>query len=346
MSGRHRIGSTQMRRLARRVLLTVCAMGLGVALFLVDSIALGGPGHGPEATKRPVPGTVAAAAPRGAQEELRKRLERDPGDWVAWAALGTTYVEQASRSGNPSTYPQAEAAFTESRRVGPPQANPQALTGQATLAAARHDFVAAAALATEAATITGFNATTSGLLADALVELGRYDEADAALAKVADPTPDSATLARISYLRELRGDTAGAQEAMERSRAAAFSPAVAAFASFRLGELAFNAGDLATAQMRYAESRLRDASYLPALAGTAKVAAAHGEALAAVIAYRRVLDGLALPQYAAEVGDLLASLGRAEEAAQQYALVAAQTQLIRANSGRADLEASLFAGPW
>ena len=261
---------------------------------------------------------------------------------MAWAALGSTYVEQARRSGDPSAYPQAEAAFTESRRVGP-RDNRQALTGQATLAAARHDFAAAAALAAEATTIDGFDAAASGLLAETLIELGRYDEADAGLQKAADLSPDSPTLARISYLRELHGDTAGAQEALERSRAAASSPAVAAYASFRLGELALHAGDLNTAALRYAESQARDPSYLPALAGTAKVDAARGDVAAAVTAYRRVLDVLPLPQYATEFGDLLASLGRSEEASQQYALVAVQMQLIRANGGRTDLEAALFA---
>ena len=256
MSSRQRVGSTTMRRLARRAVLTVCAMGLGVVLFLVDSIMLGGPG--PDAAKRPVPGgTVAAAAPRGALEELQARLERVPGDWVAWADLGSVYVEQARRSGDPSSYPQAEAAFTESRRVGP-QDNPLALTGQARLAGARHDFVAAAALATEATTINGFDATAHGVLAEALIELGRYDEAEAALGKIADLSPVSPTLARIAQLRELRGDIEGAKQALERSRVAASSPAAAAFASFALGELAFDAGDLAAAELRYAQALTRD----------------------------------------------------------------------------------------
>ena len=338
-------GSAPIRRLARRLvrraLLTVGAFALGVALFLVDSIALGGPG--PDPAKRAAPGgTVAAAAPRGSQAELRARLERVPGDWVAWAALGVTYLEQAGRSGDSSTLAQAEATFTESLRVRP-QDNPQALTGQAALAAARNDFAAAAALATEATTINAFNGTALGVLSDALVELGRYEEAAAALQSMADLSGDSSTLARISRLRELHGDTTGAQEAMERSLAGARSPAAAAYASFALGELAFNAGDLTAAQSRYAESRTRDPGHLPAVAGAAKVDAARGNPIAAVTAYRGVVAASPLPHYATEFGDLLASLGRQDEAAQQYATAAAQIQLIRANGGNPDLAAALFA---
>jgi len=316
-------------------------MGLGVVLFLVDSVVLGGPGSEP----MPQPassGPVSAAAPQGSLAELQVRLERVPGDWVAWAALGSTYVEQARRSGDPSTYPRAEAAFTESLRVRP-RDNAKALTGRASLAAARHDFVAAADLAAQATAINAFDAAGFGVLTDALVELGRYDEAAVALQRMADLSPDSTALARISYLRELHGDTAGAQEAMDRSRTDAYSPAVVAYASFHLGELAFNAGDLAAAQLHYGQSRARDAGYLPAEAGLAKVAAARGEVQAAVAGYRHVLDVLPLPQYATELGDLLASLGRHEEAGEQYAVVAAQRALIRANGGRVDLEAALFA---
>ncbi len=332
-----------MKGLVRRIVLTVCAMGLGVVLFLLDSIVLGGPGPGPGTAKRPTPaGTVAAAAQRGSLQELQDRLERIPGDWVAWAQLGSAYIEQAGRGGDTSSYPHAEAAFTESLRVGP-QDNPEALTGQATLAAARHDFRTAAALATEATTINGFNAPAFGVLSDALVELGRYAEAEAAAQKMTDLSPDSFALARVSRLRELRGDTAGAQTALERWRAHAVSPAVAAVASFRLGELAFNAGDLSTAKASYAESRAHDRSFLPAVAGTAKANAAAGDPAAAVIAYRQVLDGLPLPQYATELGDLLTALGRVQEANQLYAMADTQRQLIRANGGRTDLEAAVFA---
>ena len=329
-----------MRRLARRVALTGCAMALGVVLFLVDSIVLGGPGD--DAPKTARRGTVAAAPARGSVAELQLRLERVPGDWVAWAALGSTYVEQARRTGDPSTYPRAEAAFAESLRVHPVD-NAKAVTGRANLAAARHDFAAAFTLASEATAINAFDAAAYGVLTDALVELGRYDEADITLQRMADLSPDSSALARISYLRELRGDILGAREAMERSRSQAYSPAAVAFASFHLGELAFNAGDLASAHGHYAESLRRDPGYLPAVAGSAKVAAARGDASAAIAGYRRVVDALPLPQYATELGDLFTSLGQQDEAAMQYAVVTAQTRLIRANGGSADLEAALFA---
>jgi tetratricopeptide (TPR) repeat protein len=330
-----------MRRLVRRILLTASAMVLGVVLFLVDSIVLGGPEDHPPPRSAPG-GTVAAAAPRGSLAELQGRLERTPGDWRAWSALGVAYLEQASRSGDPSTYPQAQAALTESLRLHP-QANVRALRGQASLATARADFVAAARLGAEITAITPVDPDALGLLTDALVECGRYAEAEVAVARMVELSPDSAALARVSSLRALHGDTTGALEAMERAWAEASSPGTAAHTSFRLGELAFASGDLATAQARFVQSRLRAPGYPLAVAGSAKVAAARGDAEAAVAGYRRVLDDMPLPRYAAELGDVLASLGRAAEAAEQYAWVAAQSRLIQANGGRAGPDAALFA---
>src|SRR5205807_8990054 len=56
--------------------------------------------------------------------------------------------------------------------------------------------------------------TAYGVLVDALVELGRYDEATAAAQVMTDMRPDLSSYSRISYLRELHGDTNGAMAAM------------------------------------------------------------------------------------------------------------------------------------
>src|SRR5436309_178867 len=73
---------------------------------------------------------------------LQQRLRAVPGDWHAWAALGFSYVQQARRSGDPTYYPKAERALQRSLRLDRPT-NFEAMTGLATLAAARHDFAGA-----------------------------------------------------------------------------------------------------------------------------------------------------------------------------------------------------------
>ena len=53
-----------------------------------------------------------------------------------------------------------------------------------------------------------------GMITDALVELGDYPGAVHAAQRMIDLRPDSSSYARVSYLRELHGDTEGAIQAM------------------------------------------------------------------------------------------------------------------------------------
>ncbi len=83
-----------------------------------------------------------------------------------------------------------------------------------------------------------------------------------------DTRPGVASYARVSYARELMGDVPGAIQAMEAARDIAGTPADAAWASYQLGELYFNQGDLAAAEHAYARGvddgrRLRPAVRRP-----------------------------------------------------------------------------------
>jgi hypothetical protein len=57
-----------------------------------------------------------------------------------------------------------------------------------------------------------FNANAHGVMGDALVELGRYDEAFVQIQRMVDLRPDLSSYARVSYARELQGDVVGAAE--------------------------------------------------------------------------------------------------------------------------------------
>ena len=55
-----------------------------------------------------------------------------------------------------------------------------------------------------------------GIMVDALTELGRYPEALTTLQRMVDLNPGVASFTRISDSYELRGDTVGAKEALDR----------------------------------------------------------------------------------------------------------------------------------
>jgi tetratricopeptide (TPR) repeat protein len=216
------------------------------------------------------------------------------------------------------------------------------MVGMAALAAARHDFAGALRWGEQAKSINPYNGNVYGVIGDAQVELGRYREAFATFQTMVDTRPGVASYARVSYARELMGDVPGAVQAMEAARDIAGTPADAAWASYQLGELYFNQGDLAAAARAYTRGVDTDADYVPPFAGLAKVAWARGHLQEAIDGYTDVVSRYPAPEYVIALGDLYAAAGRPEQADRQYALVHAEEQLFRANGVNVDLELALF----
>ncbi len=328
----------------RRTGLAAAAVGLAAAM----SVATGVLGQ-PSTEVQPGSESLSAASdPAGRTEvqsgvaALQERLRRVPLDWSAWAELGGAYVVEAQRTADPSYYTLAEDAYAQSLVVRPDD-NAAALTGQASLAAARHDFTTALELGQQAQALNPYSSTNQGALVDALVELGRYDEATVELQRMVDLRPDVASFTRVSYLRELRGDLPGAKLALEQAGRFAFAPSDKAFVQQYLGELAFNAGRLTEARDHY-EAGLRYQPDAPRLlAGRARVAAAAGDTDAALRDYRAAVERLPEPGYLIGYAEVLDVAGRHEEAAEQYALVEVVEQLFRAQGANPDLELALYS---
>ena len=99
-----------------------------------------------------------------------------------------------------------------------------AIVGQASLAMSRHDFAKARRLAERAVSLNRDIVSSYGVLADALVELGEYETAIQTLNTMVRMKPNLSSYSRISYIRELNGDTEGAIEAMSVAAAAYYAP--------------------------------------------------------------------------------------------------------------------------
>jgi phosphatidate cytidylyltransferase len=93
----------------------------------------------------------------------------------------------------------------------------------AALAAARHDFSGALSWGQKGEVVDPGNANIHAITGDALVELGRYQEAFGEFQKAVDLKPDLATYSRGSYALELQGNVENAQRAMELALSAAAS---------------------------------------------------------------------------------------------------------------------------
>jgi tetratricopeptide (TPR) repeat protein len=268
------------------------------------------------------------------------RLRSTPSDQLTWARLGAAYVQQARATSDPSYYPKAEGALRRSLQLQP-DGNLDALTGMGALANARHEFAAALSWGRRAIALDAYRAEAYGVTADALTQLGRYDEADAAIQRMLDLQPGLASFSRASYAFEQRGRTAPARDSMRRALAEASEPADVAFCRYYLGELELNAGRPEAALEQYRLGLGADPGSGPLLAGRAKAEAALGHPDQAVRDYAEVVQRLPLPEYVLDYARLLDSLGRTGESRSQYALLTSMQQLFAANGVVDDLTSAV-----
>lgn len=315
---------------------------VGLALVMVAVGAVVGAGGDPAAPVS-APTTVVSQQDALATQvaDLQTELERLPGNAPAWAELGLAYVEQARVSADPGLYARAEGAFARSLELAPEQ-NALALAGQGALSAARHDFAEALASADAALAANAFGATALAVRVDALTELGRYDEARTTVERMLEVAPGVESFTRASYTEELRGATDAARAAMTAAASVAATPSQVAFAQHILGELAWQAGDLARARSAYDLALAALPSDAPSRAGLARLTAAEGDPAGAVAAYREVTMQLPLPTYLVELGELLEATGDPRGAQQQYDVVRATQQLLAAAGQDVDTELAVF----
>jgi tetratricopeptide (TPR) repeat protein len=324
------------------------AAALAVGLFLAGAVAITRGGSEPAATAAPAPdeaGSLLAPGAAGSLEgtiaALQARLRIVPDDWKSFASLGLAYVQEARVTADPSYYPKAEGVLQRSLDQHL-QDNVQAMVGMAALAAARHDFTTALDWGERALAIDPYNGSVYGVVGDAQVELGRYDDAFATFQKMVDTRPDLASYARVSYARELQGDVAGALRAMRGAETFAGTPADRAWAANQLGELYFNSGRLDRAAEQYRRATELAPEFVPPQAGLAKVAWARGDVRDAIARYTEVTRRYPSPEYVIALGDLYESAGEPEQARRQYELVHTIQTLFTANGVNVDLELSLF----
>lgn len=329
-------------RRGRGLLVAAGVAVLAVAL-LAAGAAFGGPSGAPTtetpaAAARPAPAAAGLSASIAA---LQNDLRRVPNNDRAWAQLGAAYVQQARLTADPGAYTRADGAFAESLRLRP-TANDAALSGQASLAAARHEFSRAVELSDAALVLNAYSPAAMATKVDGLVELGRYEAARTVLERLLTLRPGVDSFSRASYAYELQGDVDSARGALQRALDVAAAPSDRAFAFYYLGELAWNTGDIDAAATAYDAAIAADPAYVPPLTGRAKVEALRGNVEKALADYRAAILQQPQPATLVELGELLEAQGRVAEAQQQYAVVRATQQLYAASGQVVDAELALF----
>ena len=180
------------------------------------------------------------------------------------------------------------------------------------------------------------------MIGDALVELGRYDEAFSAFELMVKRLPGLASYARIAYARELTGDPEGAIAAMRLALAAAAGQESTAWAHVELAKLELGLGEISTA-IREARRALRAfPGYPAARIVLARAEAARGSLGRALREAQRAAEAVPTVESVALLADLLDRAGRRAEARQQRQTVAILERLLGANGVQVDLESAIY----
>ncbi|WCD86694.1 Lipopolysaccharide assembly protein B [Streptomyces xanthophaeus] len=251
--------------------------------------------------------------------DREKWLATHADDDASWAVLGAAYLEQARRTADSGWFPKAEKALKRSLEVRPAEkGNFDAMTGMGTLANARRDFGTGKKWGELVRAQAPRRWTAYPVLVDAYTGLGDYKAAQAAMERLLELRPGLAAHLRASQVYRDRGWREDAAMSMEHAAGAAKSPAEKAYTLFRLGELAWERGDTAQALRQYEGALRTDPAQAQALGGRARALAALGRSGEAVRDYRMALGRTPEPRLALELGELLESLGRTEEARTPY----------------------------
>lgn len=272
---------------------------------------------------------------------LERSVAEGPADAAALTRLGYGYLERWRETADASYLPRADEALARARRIAP--RDPLVVTGLGSLALTRHEFGRALALGREARRLAPHNARPLGIVGDALLELGRYDEAFAAFERMSALRPSLASYARIAYARELLGDLPGAVAAMRLAvDASGGAREPGAWARVELAKLELQRGRLVVAAAEANGALELVPGYVFAEEQLARIDAARGRVGPAIARMQRAVEAVPLPQLVALLADLLERAGRTGEARRQVATVGVIDRLLEAGGIRTDLESALF----
>lgn len=216
------------------------------------------------------PALGAPGAPAVSREGLERRvadmegrLARQPDDVGAAVLLADALLRQARVTGNSGLAFRAEALLKKALREAPAHYGANQMLGAVYLS--QHRFREAIEVGERSRAARPYDPVNDGMIGDAHLELGEYDEAFDAFDRMMQLRPSAAAYARVAYARELQGNLTGALEAMKLAADATSGADLEALAWHRAqtGELYLQLGKIREAKQEFAIASHRPFHVIP-----------------------------------------------------------------------------------
>ena len=272
------------------------------------------------------------------------RVQRDPQDFIAYAALGREYAQRGRETGDVRLYEQSLHSLEKSLAIMPNDY--AALAQMASILNTHHRFADAKPLAERAIALKPAKGLGYAALGDAELELGNPEAAKAAYLKMTELEPGLASFSRLARFYQNKGEYATArdywQQALDASAGAPIENI--AWIAVQRGHMSIDEGDTKRAKVEFDAALRRFPDFIHAIAGKGRAYAAEGNHKKAVSYYQQALKQRELPEYVIALGDSYTALGRMQDAQHAYGKVESLYAFYEENGINTDIQMAVFAG--
>jgi tetratricopeptide (TPR) repeat protein len=270
-----------------------------------------------EDVKAPLATNPVSDAEIAAAQKIIEKLPNAPN---GYNKLAVAYIRRARESGDFSLNANAQTAIDRALEIDPQNYDAQKL--KASLLLTNHRFAEGLEYGKKLLEINQRDAFIYGVLTDANVELGNYEDAIEAVQKMVDTRPNMESYARVGHVRSLHGDSDGAIQALSlASRVADPGDKEAqSWCLVFLGNEYFNVGRYADAERQYDGALKILPDFHLALAGKGRARAAAGDYENAIKFLTETQTRVPSTEVVINLGDIYAKNGNQEKAAEQYKL--------------------------
>ncbi|MES2619097.1 MAG: tetratricopeptide repeat protein [Bacteroidota bacterium] len=270
--------------------------------------------------------------------EICEKIKRDSNDIKSKLMLAQLYMQEARITGeHPYYYPATLTILNSVLKQSPD--NFEALAFKSSVQLSLHHFSDALITGKKAVTINPDNAFIYGVLCDANVELGNYDEAVKMSDKMQSLRPGLESYSRASYLREIYGNNQAAIEAMKMAVQAGLPGSEeASWAGNTMSHLLENTGDLEHAEEISNIVLTQRPSYAFATDALGRIALARGEYDKAIQYFETAIEGMPEFSFYENMAEAYAAKGNQAKATEIYKSVITMLNEDAQSGHYADLE--------